>query len=129
LRRSSDLRSPRRQIPGEVQRRGRAGRRADAGGGARALRGAERLDAPAARRGRGSVGVAFSRARRGLARGAASRPGALPMQFDQADYDIRCEWGENGAEALAPLSDVAIVVDGRSFAHGADTAWHGGEDV
>ena len=37
------------------------------------------------------------------------------MQFDQADYDIRCEWGENGAEALAPLSDVAIVVDVLSF--------------
>jgi len=37
------------------------------------------------------------------------------MQSDQADDDIRCEWGENGAAALAPLSDVAIVVDVLSF--------------
>lgn len=37
------------------------------------------------------------------------------MWFDQSEYEIRCEWGERGVEALAPISDVVIVVDALSF--------------
>jgi len=35
--------------------------------------------------------------------------------FDQNDFDIRCEWGEEGASCLALISDVVIVVDVMSF--------------
>lgn len=35
--------------------------------------------------------------------------------YDQADYAIRCEWGEQGVAALAPISDVVIIVDVFSF--------------
>ena len=34
---------------------------------------------------------------------------------NQAQYDIRCEWGENGVKQLAPISDVVIIVDVMSF--------------
>jgi 2-phosphosulfolactate phosphatase len=37
------------------------------------------------------------------------------MIFDQADYNIRCEWGERAALMLAPISDVMIIVDILSF--------------
>jgi len=37
------------------------------------------------------------------------------MTFDQAEFDVRCEWGENGALALAPVSDAVIIVDVMSF--------------
>jgi 2-phosphosulfolactate phosphatase len=37
------------------------------------------------------------------------------MFFDQADFAIRCEWGEPGVRALAPISDVVIIVDVLSF--------------
>jgi 2-phosphosulfolactate phosphatase len=37
------------------------------------------------------------------------------MIFDQSDFDLRCEWGENGVKQLAPISDVVIVVDILSF--------------
>lgn len=37
------------------------------------------------------------------------------MTFDQAEFDIRCEWGENGVCALAPISDAIIIVDVMSF--------------
>jgi len=35
--------------------------------------------------------------------------------FDQHAYDIRCEWGLHGAEALAPHCDAVIIVDVLSF--------------
>jgi hypothetical protein len=28
---------------------------------------------------------------------------------DQAEFDIRCEWGPQGVEMLAPISDVVII--------------------
>jgi hypothetical protein len=31
--------------------------------------------------------------------------------YDQANFDIRCEWGLKGLEALAPISDVIVIVD------------------
>jgi 2-phosphosulfolactate phosphatase len=37
------------------------------------------------------------------------------MTFDQEEFEIRCEWGENGVYRLAPISDSIIVVDVMSF--------------
>lgn len=37
------------------------------------------------------------------------------MIFDQAEFEIRCEWGARGIEQLAPISDVVIIVDILSF--------------
>ena len=37
------------------------------------------------------------------------------MYFDQSEYDVRFEWGLSGVEALAPVSDVMIIVDVLSF--------------
>ena len=37
------------------------------------------------------------------------------MTFDQQEFDIRCEWGEQGVAHLAPISDVCIIVDILSF--------------
>lgn len=35
--------------------------------------------------------------------------------FTQAEFDIRCEWGEHGVATLAPISDVVIIIDVFSF--------------
>lgn len=37
------------------------------------------------------------------------------MFFDQSQFDIRCEWGENGVMGLAASSDVIVIVDVLSF--------------
>jgi 2-phosphosulfolactate phosphatase len=37
------------------------------------------------------------------------------MTFTQAEFDIRLEWGEQGVNLLAPISDVVIIVDVLSF--------------
>jgi len=37
------------------------------------------------------------------------------MPFDQSEFDIRCEWGEQGVKVLAPISDAIIIVDVMSF--------------
>jgi 2-phosphosulfolactate phosphatase len=37
------------------------------------------------------------------------------MIFDQQEFDIRCEWGEQGVSCLAPISDAVIIVDIMSF--------------
>jgi 2-phosphosulfolactate phosphatase len=44
------------------------------------------------------------------------------MLFDQAEYNVRCEWGREGASALAPVSDVVIVVDVLSFSTAVEIA-------
>ena len=37
------------------------------------------------------------------------------MVFDQSEFELRCEWGEQGVFKLAPISDVVIIVDVLSF--------------
>jgi hypothetical protein len=37
------------------------------------------------------------------------------MNFGQADFEVRCEWGEKGILQLAPISDVLVIVDVLSF--------------
>jgi 2-phosphosulfolactate phosphatase len=40
--------------------------------------------------------------------------------FDQADYDLRCEWGLQGLLHLSPISDAVVVVDILSFSTAVD---------
>lgn len=44
------------------------------------------------------------------------------MIFDRAEYELRCEWDAAGVKALAPVSDVVIVVDVLSFSTAVDIA-------
>jgi 2-phosphosulfolactate phosphatase len=45
-----------------------------------------------------------------------------PSFFDQSEYDVRCEWGLAGIQALAPTSDVIVIVDVISFTTAVDVA-------
>lgn len=42
--------------------------------------------------------------------------------YDQSEFDIKCEWGIKGVEALAPISDVIVIVDILSFSTSIDIA-------
>jgi 2-phosphosulfolactate phosphatase len=44
------------------------------------------------------------------------------MYFDQAEFDVRCEWGAQGVEQLAPGSDAVVIVDVLSFCTSVDIA-------
>lgn len=44
------------------------------------------------------------------------------MHWDQSEFDLRCEWGLAGVQALAPISDVLIVVDVLVFSTAVDVA-------
>lgn len=51
------------------------------------------------------------------------------MIFDQAEYDLRCEWGHAGVRTLAPVSEVLIVVDVLVFSTAVDVAVGRGASV
>ncbi|MEM9832729.1 MAG: 2-phosphosulfolactate phosphatase [Bacteroidota bacterium] len=42
--------------------------------------------------------------------------------YNQAEFEIRLEWGLRGVEELAPVSDVVIIVDVLSFSTSVDIA-------
>ncbi|MBL7670307.1 MAG: 2-phosphosulfolactate phosphatase [Bdellovibrionaceae bacterium] len=42
--------------------------------------------------------------------------------YDQSEFDIKCEWGIKGVEALAPISDAIVIVDVLSFSTSIDIA-------
>jgi 2-phosphosulfolactate phosphatase len=44
------------------------------------------------------------------------------MIYNQAEYNIRCEWGEKGVLELAPVSDVVIIIDVLSFSTSVEIA-------
>lgn len=44
------------------------------------------------------------------------------MIYNQAEFDIKLEWGLHGVEELAPVSDVIIIVDVLSFSTCVDIA-------
>jgi 2-phosphosulfolactate phosphatase len=44
------------------------------------------------------------------------------VKFDQADFQIRCEWGLPGLRELHPISDVLVIVDVLSFTTSIDIA-------
>lgn len=50
---------------------------------------------------------------------SGSGPGTV---FDQLEFDVRCEWGQNGVSQLAPISDVVIIVDVLSFSTSVEIA-------
>ena len=37
------------------------------------------------------------------------------MTFDQREFQLRCEWGPNGAAQLAPISDAVVIADVLTF--------------
>ena len=43
------------------------------------------------------------------------------MLYNQNEFDVRLEWGQNGVEELSSISDVIIVIDVLSFAQRAWT--------
>lgn len=47
----------------------------------------------------------------------------------QRDFRIRCEWGREGAERLAAMSDVVVVVDVLSFTTAVDVATARGASI
>jgi 2-phosphosulfolactate phosphatase len=44
------------------------------------------------------------------------------MLFDQAEFNLRCEWGQQGVAQLAAISDVVVIVDVLSFSTCVDVA-------
>lgn len=44
------------------------------------------------------------------------------MFYNQEEFDIKLEWGLKGIEALAPVSDIIIIIDALSFSTCVDIA-------
>ena len=51
------------------------------------------------------------------------------MIFDQAEFDLRCEWGELGVAQLAAISNVVVIVDVLSFSTSVEIATSRGATV
>ena len=51
------------------------------------------------------------------------------MIFTQSEFEIRCEWGEEGLSRLAPISDAVIIVDIMSFSTCVTMAVNAGATV
>jgi len=51
------------------------------------------------------------------------------MYLDQAEFDVRCEWGLEGVTRLAPISDVVVIVDVLSFSTCVEIATGNGAEV
>ena len=51
------------------------------------------------------------------------------MTFDQAEFDLRCEWGVKGVSLLAPISDAVVIVDVMSFSTAVTVATARGATV
>ncbi len=48
------------------------------------------------------------------------------MIYNQAEFNIRCEWGLQGVSQLAPISDVIVIVDILSFSTSVEIATNNG---
>ena len=48
------------------------------------------------------------------------------MIFNQSEFDLRCEWGQQGINQLASISDVVIIVDVLSFSTAVEIATNNG---
>jgi 2-phosphosulfolactate phosphatase len=59
----------------------------------------------------------------------SSWEGGFSMDFDQSDYDLRCEWGLDGLLALQPISDAVVIVDVLSFSTAVDIALSKGASI
>ncbi len=53
----------------------------------------------------------------------------MARESSQLEYDVRCEWGGQGIELLAPASDVVVIVDVFSFSTSVDIATARGATV
>lgn len=51
------------------------------------------------------------------------------MIFDQSEFELRCEWGQQGVSQLAPISDVVVIVDVLSFSTCVEIATNNGAIV
>jgi 2-phosphosulfolactate phosphatase len=51
------------------------------------------------------------------------------MIYNQAEFDISCEWGLHGAHQLAPISNIIIIVDVLSFSTCVEIATNNGAIV
>ncbi|MBW4545902.1 MAG: 2-phosphosulfolactate phosphatase [Symplocastrum torsivum CPER-KK1] len=51
------------------------------------------------------------------------------MIFDQSEFELRCEWGEQGVAKLAPISDVVVIVDVLSFSTSVEIATNRGATI
>ncbi|MGB3650652.1 MAG: 2-phosphosulfolactate phosphatase [Rivularia sp. (in: cyanobacteria)] len=48
------------------------------------------------------------------------------MIFNQSEFDLRCEWGQQGITQLVPISDVVVIVDVLSFSTAVEIATNNG---